>query len=311
MKSPRAPRVAVAAVVLALTVAFLGLRPSSPTSLPLLPVHTTATVGGPEAARFLADARAATSRYDSVQHAIDDGFTRVGTEFPAMGEHWVSFARVMEDTLDARRPSVLIYANTVDGPRLAGVAYSRLLGSGAMPPAFPFVGAWHEHNGAVSEESLPSGHSGHMALRLDVVPLPDDSLRFFILHAWIRNENPDGPFATDNWTLPMLRLGLAPGTRLPHDVIRGLALGADEQDYHHAVLSTAMSLSEQDDSLVADIVRSRRTRLGDEMALIRRDRAVSPHQAVLLEAAWDSLWLDLRRALPSRRTDLERLRVLM
>ncbi|HET9010242.1 MAG TPA: hypothetical protein VFN38_00440, partial [Gemmatimonadaceae bacterium] len=121
----RARRRMTVAGTLALGVAFLAWRAPTP----------AAAGGERDPARFLADARAATSRYDSLQHAIDDGFTRVGTEFPAMGEHWVSFARVLEDTLDARRPSVLIYANTVDGPRLAGVAYSRLIGGRATPPA--------------------------------------------------------------------------------------------------------------------------------------------------------------------------------
>lgn len=300
MTSARSARAMAAAGTLALGVVFLGLRCSSST-----------TAQRPDPTRFLAEARAATSRYDSLQHAIDDGFTRVGTEFPAMGEHWVSFARVMEDTLDARRPSVLIYTNTVDGPRLAGVAYSRLVANGATPPAFPFEGAWHEHNGPVSEESLPSGHAAHQHASPVAPLLPADSLRFFILHAWIPTANPAGPFATENWTLPLLRLGLDPRTPLPHDAIRGLALGADDQDYHRGVLSTALSLTGREDSLVANIVRTRRARIGDALALIRRGRSVPSGQSAQLVGAWDSLWLDLGRALPSREAELQRLRARM
>jgi hypothetical protein len=298
MTVARSSRALAAAGALGLGAAFVALRAPSP-------------VATPDPARFLAEAAAATVRYDSLQHAVDDGFTRVGTEFPAMGEHWVSFARVMEDTLDARRPSVLIYVNTVHGPRLAGVAYSRLLASGATPPAFPFVGAWHEHNGAVSEESLPSGHGTHAPASLDATPLPVDSLRFFILHAWVPTANPAGPFATENWTLPLLRLGLDPRTPLPHDAIRGLALGADDQDYHREMLSTALSLSARDDSVVSDIVGARRARIGAALGIIRRDRAVSPGQSAMLAAEWDSLWLDLERALPSRTAELKGLRARM
>jgi hypothetical protein len=311
MSAVRARRIAIATGALALVVAFLGWRAPAPT--PALPGRPASPPAGAalDPTRFLAEARLATVRYDSLQHAIDDGFTRVGSEFPAMGEHWVSFTRVMENTFDARRPSVLIYASTVDGPRLAGVAYSRLIGADVAPPAFPFVGAWHEHNGTVSEESLPTGHAAHMPSMQDASHLPADSLRFLILHAWIRAANPAGPFATDNWTLPLLRVGLDPESSLPHATIRGLALVADERDYHYEVLSTALALSPPDDSVLAGIVRSRRTRLGGELALIRHNRSVSPRQSAMLEATWDSLWADLRRVFPSRRNDLERLRALM
>ena len=98
------------------------------------PMGLSAKTYSPEA--FVADARKGTRRYLSQQEAVNDGFTRVGVEFPAMGEHWVSFARVMEDSFVAKRPSVLIYTNTVGGPTLAGVAYSKLLTPGGTPPAF-------------------------------------------------------------------------------------------------------------------------------------------------------------------------------
>jgi hypothetical protein len=299
MTTSHAPRLVIAAGTLALGAAFLGWH---------APARTAAA---PDPSRFLAEAREGTARYDSLQRAIDDGFTRVGTEFPAMGEHWVSFARVMEDTLDARRPSVLIYVNTVAGPRLAGVAYSRLIGNGSHPPAFPFPGAWHEHNGAVAEESLPTGHASHASSPAEGSTNPVDSPRFFILHAWVRAANPDGPFATDNWTLPLVRLGLGPDITPGHDAIRGIALGVDGEDYHHDVLSKALMLSAHDDSTVAGVVRKRRAPLADELDLVRERRTISARQAALLGAAWDSLWLDLQRALPSRATDLERLRARM
>jgi hypothetical protein len=294
-----ASRWVAATGALALGAAFLGWR---------APARANAVA---DPSRFLADAREGTARYDSLQQAIDDGFTRVGAEFPAMGEHWVSFARVMEDTLDARRPSVLIYVNTVDGPRLAGVAYSRLIGPDAKPPVFPFPGAWHEHNGAVSEESLPSGHAPHTHQGAIVAPNPADSPRFFILHAWLPTANPDGPFATDNWTLPLVRLGLDPRTPLSHDAIRALALGVDTQDYHRGVLAAALSLGGGDDSVVAGRVRARRAEIDSVIRTVRGSRAVSSRQAALLGATWDSLWLDLSRVLPARAAELTRLRARM
>jgi hypothetical protein len=265
---------------------------------------------------FTKEARAATRRYESQREAINDGFTRVGVEFPAMGEHWVSFARVNEDSLAANRPSVLIYTNVGGEPRLAGVAYTKLLTGRDSPPEFPFAGAWHEHSGAVNEESLPMGHT-HGAVpspsRNDVVPSAARDLlspRLFILHAWLFVDNPEGIFATDNWSLPLTKLGLAapPAER---DGIHAIALAQDGDEYHRMVIRTTLKLSDHDDSAVARVIDTQRLRAEKEVAAIRASRRFTGETAARLSNTWKAMWLELERALPTRVAELRHLRAVM
>jgi hypothetical protein len=262
----------------------------------------TTTIGS--AARFIAEARAGTKRYADQETAIAEGFVRVGVEFPAMGEHWVSLARVMADTVDPARPSVLIYVTVNGAPRLAGVAYTDLLAEGEHPPADPAPLAWHEHNGAVDEESLPLGHHAmHSAGTAS-----NDSLRLSILHAWIWVTNPDGVFVTDNWSLPLARAGIAADPSLPRDAIRALALAADDENYHQLMLRTALALSPDEDAVARRVIASRRAALAADTAELRRTRTLSPVQRDALVAQWDAFWRDLGRALPRRAARLQALR---
>lgn len=274
---------------------------------PAQPAARDGTAG--EQARFIADARAATRRYVEKQHAIDDGFTRVGVEFPAMGEHWVSLARVMENVLDAKRPSILIYSNTAHGPQLAGVAYSKLLRGREQPPPFPFAGAWHEHSGTVTEGSLPLSHTSHKMSGARGGPAPDaDAPRFFVLHAWIWTNNPDGMFVTDNWSLPQHRVGLPVDNRLDRSVVRALSLAEDEDEYHRLVLRTMLSLTDHEDSAVARILAAHRLRARRVVTSSRAGERLAPRAQNELKSAWDELWLALEGALPNRRLELRKVR---
>jgi hypothetical protein len=216
----------------------------------------------------------------------------------------VSFARILEDSLMPGRPSVLIYVNTDAGPRLAGVAYTRLLAGGARAPDFPRAGAWHEHNGAVDEESLPLQHGSH------AVPIAGDgtSPRLAILHAWIWNENPRGLFETDNWSLPLTRLGLTVAPDAPREAIQALALSADRDDYLMLVLRTAIELSVAEDSAAAGAIAARRRRIEPIADRVRSSRALDADQAGSLSAEWAGLWTDLGNALPAHRAAIGSLR---
>ena len=265
----------------------------------------------PDATAFIAEAREAALRYESQREAINDGFTRVGVEFPAMGEHWVSFARVNEDSLAANRPSVLIYTNVAGEPRLAGVAYTKLLTQHDSPPEFPFAGAWHEHSGAVNEESLPLGHS-HGALP-SAAPKSGDSPRLFILHAWIVTPNADGIFATDNWSLPLVRLGLAttPAAPIDRDALRAIALTEDEDEYHRLVVRTTLRLSDPEDSTVAAVIDAQKLRADRDVAAMKASQQFTREASDRLTNTWRTMWLDIEKALPSRVAELRRLRATM
>ena len=283
----------------ALLASFLALRPSARAVEPPPAVDTTA---------FIDAGIAGTRRYLSQREAVNDGFTRVGSEFPAMGEHWVSFSRMMDDSLDAGLPSVLIYVNSAAGPRLAGVAYTRLVMGAGSVPAFPSPDAWHEHSGRVADESLPIAHGAHGAQGALPVTGTEDSPRLFILHAWLWTANPEGTFSTDNWTLPLQRAGLPLGDRPGRDAVRGLALGQDQDDYHRMVLNASLALSPGEDSAAATVLHARQAHAARDAAEVQRaarlDQAASAH----LAGEWDALWRDLGRALPARAAALRELR---
>ncbi|MEP7384367.1 MAG: hypothetical protein ABI910_22005 [Gemmatimonadota bacterium] len=275
----------------------------------LLPSRVAAQIApAREQARFVDDARRGTRRYLTRQNAIDDGFTRVGVEFPAMGEHWVSFARVMEDAFDAKRPTILIYMNTSDGAQLAGVAYSKLVRRRDQPPDFPFAGAWHEHSATVTEGSLPLSHATHPrpAVRAGRAAV-DDPPAFFVLHAWIWSTNPDGQFATDNWTLPLQRRGLPIAKQPERSVVRAIALAEDEDEYYRLVIRSMLALSDREDVAVARVIDTHRARAKQELATIRDGQRLSPRSSARLGAVWASLWTALERALPERKAELRAL----
>lgn len=241
---------------------------------------------------LIKDARVGTARYRSVDSAIADGFKRVGVEFPAMGEHWVNLPRVLENRFDAARPSVLIYITTQGKRELAGVAYTALLYDGQKPPATAAkLSDWHEHNGSVAEESLPLHHAAGMS------SAPTSGApRLSILHAWVWTPNPAGVFVTDNWSLPIERVGGKP-TRLSADAVRGLALAADSSGYYELTLQSSIEATEAETKTIARVVdahrsAARRAGLND----------------TALASAWRDLWASLERALPARATSLRSVR---
>ena len=240
---------------------------------------------------FLQAAKNGTRRYRSAAAAAADGFKRVGTEFPFMGEHWVNLPRVLDDRFDPATPSVLIYVN-VGGERvLAGVGYTALLGAVEAPPrsAAP-ASAWHEHNGSVVEESLPIHGEGHDG---DRIVATGDSLRLAVLHAWVWERNPAGTFVTDNRALPLLRAGR---TATADDAsLLGLTLAQDSARYYAQTVRTALGATDDQARLIDSVVASHR------LMAARADNAA-------LASVWQSMWRDLARALPGHRDALAQLR---
>jgi len=257
--------------------------------------------------RFIFNARESTRRYQSQDAAVADGFKRVGVEFPTMGEHWISIARIAENTFTPGRPAVLMYV-TIDGvPRLAGVGYTALVTGRRPPPAFPAGADWHEHSGAVADESLPSGH--HLMLQAPaVVPEDDASPRLFVMHAWVWLPNPDGVFATNNWSFPLVRLGVPLSESSSPEALRALALATDDNDYHLLVLRTAVMLSPAEEDAARRVLVTYHERASREAALIRAAGHLTPDGSQRLAEIWDSLWTDLEHALPARTSRLRTLR---
>jgi hypothetical protein len=111
-------------------------------------------------------------------------------QVPLQGEHYVRVDRVLADSFDVARPSVLMFAPVAGRPTLVGVAYAYLHPDGAAPPA-GFDGAgpgvWHAH------ERLAPAPGRHLLM----------------MHAWFVDA-PGGPWARYNPGLPYLAAGLAP-----------------------------------------------------------------------------------------------------
>ena len=168
---------------------------------------------------FVERARAATARFRDRRAAITAGYRRVGMDFPAMGEHWVHPGVVLRGRFDPAQPAMLAYVRVDGEPRLVGLAYAVPLGPGEAPPAVPgAAGAWHEHNGSIAEESVADAHAAHDGAAAG------ERTRLAILHVWTEAANPAGAFVTDNWTLPWVRLALAPPEAVDPDVARALSL---------------------------------------------------------------------------------------
>lgn len=255
-----------------------------------------------DAERLVAQARAATARYQNADAAVADGFKRVGVEFPAMGEHWVSLSRVLENRFDATRPTVLIYITNHGKRQLAGVGYTALLGDKDRPPKTAAkLSDWHEHNGSVIDESLP-GHGGAAHGGLPAEATAMGATRLAILHVWAWTKNPAGAFVTDNWNIPLIRAG-TPARSLGLAAVRGLSLAEDSASYYEQTLNTALAATDADAERIHVIVGDARGRartaaqrrggLGDEAALA---------------AAWSSLWDGLARTFPSRAAELRAIR---
>jgi hypothetical protein len=214
--------------------------------------------GGDEIEAFAARARESTLRYRDQRQALKDGYRRIGPDFPSMGEHWLNRAIVMRGEIDPLRPPILEYI-TVDGrPVLAGVAYAKLAYGQAPNSAIPAPpSAWHYHAGSVDEESFIASHAAGGAADTTRGP------RIAVLHAWLWADNPAGLFATDNWMLPWLRIGVEPpnGSPKPDSTTLMAALAAGGEHYFTTLLRLQNGLSVESTNQVADLLRKQANRL--------------------------------------------------
>lgn len=238
-------------------------------------------------AEFSKAVRRATARYQEQAAAITDGYRRIGPDFPSMGEHWISIPLIVSGTVDPDHPPILEYATLEGRPTLVGVAYTQLLRSGLPAAPLPALPAdWHYHAGTVDEESFILGHAGHAGRAH--AGAGAEGPRIAVLHAWVWVDNPAGLFATDNWALAYLRLGLPVPPRVgPVPATLALALAAGGESYFQTLLELRYHPEPEE-------VRAVRELLADQAAAIREE--VAPGRAPAPEAL-TRRWLDLEGAI--------------
>ncbi len=198
--------------------------------------HTagTTTAADPEVNRLLEATRKAAAEFHDRRNAIAAGYRRIGPDVPSMGAHWISPRLVVADSFDVRQPALLTYIEVAGRPVLTGVVYAVPLTAGQSPPTvFGRDAIWHEHNGTLDEEALLPDH--HTA------PSAAKGTRLSILHAWLWSPNPEGMFATDNWTIPFLRLGLAAPTGRAESAGRALSLLSGAEEYYLNLVGPEMA----------------------------------------------------------------------
>ena len=162
------------------------------------------------------------TRFGERRVAVDEGYRRVGADFPGMGEHWVNVAALLRNTVDPAKPAILTYATIAGRPTLLGAGFVVVTHADSTPREIPgWPAEWHEHSGLLADESAALGgktRTDSVNARLGDARVDDSS------------PIPAGAFAADNWSLPFLRAGIPSPEIVDADAGRAMSLtvGGDE-----------------------------------------------------------------------------------
>ena len=205
----------------------------------------------------IARAGTATVKYANRWSAVSDGYIRVGADFPSMGEHWLNRSALLSRTVNPEKPTLLIYANIAGAPKLLGVGFVLVTRGDSTPVEAPgWPDEWHEHSGLLSDES-----GAVMQARQKT-----SDTHVWVLHAWTALQNPDGPFAADNWALPYARAGLAAPRPVNADAARALALAYGGDAYVGGLLTDAGVRTERNAAAVDAAIAVARERVAAKRA---------------------------------------------
>ena len=242
---------------------------------------------------FLERARSGTGKYRDQSTAILEGYRRIGPDFPAMGEHWIRLDLLFDGKIQAEQPEILTYISVGGKARLTGVAYALPLLPGESPPDLPAPKeAWHDHFRTIEDEThLPLHHP----------PAAGDEPRITMLHVWLWLPNPDGLFATDNWTIPYARLGSTRPEYAPPSAAAALSLMTGGVEHFSAVVNK-----------IAAPTTKQRAKINAAFATARSavEREARENRDARLSEVWNRLrqslqsvidpkwWKDVQTALP-------------
>jgi len=252
-------------------------------------VALPASLVGQRIDEFMAAARRGTAVYQDRGAAIAAGYRPMGPESPAMGRHWVHPGLLLQGAVDPARPQILSYATIGGQPVLVGVAYA--VPAGVELPDGPAPReAWHVHDGPVVEEAVQPDHDAHSAARAG-----PGAGGVAVLHAWIYVANPAGPFASDNWALPFVRLGLAPPAGAPQAAARALALASGGAPFYVEQLATTTELTAAAARRIESILTAAANTVTGWLAS-RPDQPLDPAEIEWLARLWTEAWSEARAA---------------
>jgi hypothetical protein len=239
------------------------------------------------------------ARYADRSVAVADGYRRIGTDFPGMGEHWLHPAALLAGTIDPARPTLLAYATIGGRPVLLGVGFV-ITTRGDAPADVPgWPHAWHEHSGLLAHESgaAPAGHGDHAPGA--AVAGGATATRVWVLHAWTGLENPGGRYAPDHWALPLARAGVPPPPGTDADVGRAVALAVGGDAYLRDVLSDGGLRNVTNAAAVDSSIGAARAAATAVMGRARHAGRVGAADVTALRATWSELGRSLRARLGS------------
>ena len=234
-------------------------------------------------------ARAAmeSARFADRRVAVADGYRRVGTDFPGMGEHWLNPDVMMRGAIDVTRPTLLIYATMNAKPTLLGVGFVAVTRGDSEPTSLPgWPTMWHEHSGLLSDESGAGRHE-----------TPRAGTHVWVSHMWTELENPNGRYAPDNWALPFARAGLRAPVAVDADAGRALSLAVGGDEYLRAVLADAGLRTPDNGDRVDRLIVIARRAVDSVVASARAAGEVHDSDLALLHERWRSLHAELRAQL--------------
>ena len=235
----------------------------------------------------IAEAGRSSMRFADRRVAVEDGYRRLGADFPGMGEHWLRVGALLQPAFDAEHPAILIYADIGAKPTLLGVAYALVTHGDSVPRGAPgWPDEWHEHSGLLSDETV-SGPRPHS-------PGPT-ATHIWVMHVWTKLANPDGPLAAENWALPFVRAGMAipPDVDAPAGHAVSLSVGGDAF-LRDALTDTGMR-TPANAAQVDSVIAAAKSRVAQS---VTRGADIGE-----LRAAWSGLASDLERVVgPDVRT---------
>ena len=230
--------------------------------------------------------RSGIARFHDRGAAIAAGYRRMGPSFPGMGEHWVHPGLIVRREVTPGDPPVLCYAEIDGVPRLVAAAYAFPLVRGEpLPPLPGGTHAWHEHDGAVDEETLLLVHPA-------AAGSAGSGMRLVMTHVWTGLDNPDGVFAQNNWRLPFVQAGIELADEPDMAAAQAMSLTTAGPGYYLRVFDALAELAPSERAGIDTVLADARQRV-EEWAASLGTRPADAAALDALSAEWARMWTRL------------------